>query len=191
MKVDQKSIDAFFEKAKRLYREKEPKEQAEQIEDECDHSLVETHEGFQVCTKCGILLTDVLMFSFDDFSRSRPIRAAYDRSKHFQQLMLKLNGDFFGRNKRSTNTIDVPKNLCIKDVRKWIREKKLNAKNDFYYWRISNSITCKICSNDKSDWTSEFKQQRKCKAKDFLFKKIVDHELLDVFVPLLQRKGKK
>jgi hypothetical protein len=161
----------------------------EEIND-CEHYYIEMDEGIKSCKKCGSVSPVITFVScFEDAKRTRQPRKPYDRMKHLNQLLLKLNGAKFGDCKEKDP--EIPDNMEIKDVRIWMKKNKLNAKNDFYYWRLSNKIEQMIRSNDRYDWATEYKRLRTNKAKDFVFDKVNKNENYKVFSILLHRKAPK
>lgn len=145
-------------------------------EDECLHENTVICDGATVCTRCGETL-EFLFDNHDIMGRKNLDFRPYEKKKHIRDLLKRISGHYF-KEKLEPNLEEMPKDL--KKIRKYLKEHKLNQKNDLYYYRLKNNIDIKIPGGEIYSLESEFNslknRGKKISPKDFIYSKLKDIE---------------
>ena len=170
-----------FENTKNIYKE----------EPECKHKI-EDVDGMYVCTKCGCVEGFALDTDGIQHENKKAFRP-YEKSKQLTDLMKRISGHYYllknGASPSHLILSKIPHD--IKGIRKYLKDKKLNMKNDYYYWLLKNDITKKISSEHFTSWTKEFKKTRRISPKQFLYRKFSENPEYEMFVDLFAQKKDK
>lgn len=184
MKWDNLEMFKFVDKM--LYREEK---QSEEEKHDCEHEF-QIIEGHKTCVKCGII--DGIIFENDcDFTTQKPYKPyrPYEKFVYLRNLIRRINGYYFVDNgKEDLKAEEIPESLT--KIRKLLKERKMNMKNDFYYWRIKYAITDVIKSNDVNIWLNDYKKSNiKQSPKKYLLTKMLAIDGYMNLFPLLGIKN--
>lgn len=182
----------YFAQAEKLIQQMKKDETDDEEANECEHDFLNI-EGARTCRVCGI----VQCYLFDEtinyetqkiYKHFRP----YERFLHLKMLMRRLSGYKYENKykKEITNTDEIPETLT--QIRKWIKQNKMNIKNDYYYWRQKYNVDTQITSTHIYNWISIYKKLKtKTSPRDFLYEHMKDIDIYKKIVPLVERKIQK
>lgn len=174
--------------------------ESEPFKENCKHEY-EYVNGIKTCEICGtcFFLEAEGVFPYYHNFYAVPPKAIYKQVKYLQPLLKRMNGQITSNEITPLiiNTLKMLPNGNMKTIHRFIKHKKLNIMDDFYYWRLKNNIETVILDSDIWQLLQLLKNEsreirKNVSIKDFLTEYFTDNlEKYGCFLPLVQRKNKK
>ena len=183
--------DLFLKIEKELYHLREPERQDATIF-ECENHTIKEIDGLYICVHCGCVEGTALDTDGIHKENRKSFRP-YEKSKHLGDLIKRISGHYYlNKNGAGPSHLILDKiPTDIKGIRKYLSKKKLNIKNDYYYWLLKNEITKKISPDHVNSWIKEFKKLRNISPRQFLYKKFLVTPGYEMFIDLFAQKKDK